>query len=112
MLLENTSFHGCRILEVKEEASSQVVDILLDSPGSPETEIFEKQTLRLKDVIIYIKKEVPFSGNPIIERIKVLNSPKHTYKAFSGPICTSKYKIEIVTNAGSRFLEFADCELM
>jgi hypothetical protein len=107
MLLENIRLQGSHILEVKEEANGQQVDILLDSPSDVESSLLEKKVLRLKEVILYTKKEVPFSGEPVIRSVKVLHSPGQAQRAFSGAT-TANYKIEIITNAGSRVLEFAD----
>lgn len=68
--------------------------------------------LRFKDAIVYIKKEISFLGQPAILEIKQLHSYKHTYKSANGTIESSKYKIEIMTNAGSRFIEFNEAELL
>ena len=72
----------------------------------------EKKLLRFKDAIVYVKKEIPFMGMPTILEIKQIDSHKHTYKSPLGNIETSKYKIEIVTNAGSRFIEFSEAKLI
>jgi hypothetical protein len=112
MIFDEISFHDSLILEVKERTSDQTVDFLLEFPVDWENNIFEKKILRFKDVIFYLKKEIPFNGEPSIMDIKKYTSSKHTYKSFSGLIETSKYKIEMVTNAGSRFIEFSESQLL
>ena len=44
--------------------------------------------------------------------IKLLHSHKHTYNGANGTIQSFKHKIEVVTNAGSRFVEFNEAELL
>ncbi len=112
MILEDTPFHDAMILAVTENTYDQSLDFLLDFPVDWENNVFEKRTLRLKNVVVYIKKEIPFIGPPTILGIKTLNNPKHTYRSFTGEIATSKYKIEIQTNAGVRFVEFTEVELI
>lgn len=107
MLLENIRLQGSHILEVKEDANGQQVDILLDSPSDVESSLLEKKILRLKEVIHYTKREVPFSGRPVIRSVKVLHAPDHNPGALSAHTAAN-YKIEIITNAGSRVLEFAE----
>jgi hypothetical protein len=112
MIFDDISFHDSTILEVVEHSKEQTLDFLLDFYVDWENHKSEKRVLRFKDAIVYIKKEIPFLGSPSILDIKQLNSHKHTYKDLTGSINTSKHKIEIVTNAGSRFIEFSDVELL
>lgn len=112
MLFEHLSFHDLAILEVKEDTKTQTIDFLLDYPTDWDNNIFEKKVLRFIDAIVYIKKEIPFSGQPSILEIKQLQSHKHTYTTGDGITTSSKYKVEIVTNAGSRFIEFNEAELL
>ena len=111
MLFDELSFHDATMLEVKEDTSNQTLDFILDFPVDWKNNVFKNKVLRFKDAIVYIKKEIPFLGRPSILEIKQLDSHKHTYKSANGIIESSKYKIEIVTNAGSRFVEFNEAEL-
>ena len=112
MIFDDFSFHDATILKVAEDTASQTLDFTLDFPVDWENNLFENKVLRFKDAIVYIKKEIPFLGHPTILEIKQLHSHKHTYKDANGTIESSKHKIEIVTNAGSRFVEFNEAELL
>jgi hypothetical protein len=107
MLLENIRLQGSHILEVKEQANGQLVDILLDLPADAENSLPRKKVLRLKEVTLYTKKEVPFPGQPVVRNLKLLHSPGQTPTAFSAS-SAANYRIELLTNAGSRIFEFAD----
>ncbi|MBO9200220.1 MULTISPECIES: hypothetical protein [Niastella] len=111
-LFEHLSFHDSTTLEVKEDTKNQTLDFLLRYPVDWKNYVFEKKILRFIDAIVYIKKEIPFEGLPSIMDIKLLNSPKHTYTFADGVTVSSKYKVEIETNEGSRFIEFNDAELL
>lgn len=112
MLFEHLSFHDSTILEVKEDTTNQILDFLLDYPINWNTNVFERKILRFIDAIVYIKKEIPFLGPPSILEIKQLNSHKHTYTTGNGLTTSSKFKVEIVTTAGSRFIEFNEAQLL
>jgi hypothetical protein len=112
MIFDDFSFHDSTILKVVEDTAGQTVDFTLDFPVDWENNLFAKKVLRFKDAIVYIKKEIPFLGQPAILEIKQLHSHKHTYKGVDGISQSSKHKIEIVTNAGSRFVEFNEAELL
>jgi hypothetical protein len=111
-LFEDLSFHDSIILEVKEDTKNQTLDFLLNYPTNWENNIFEKKLLRFIDAIVYIKKEIPYLGQPAILEIKQLQSPKHTYTTANSTTTSSKYKIEMVTTAGSRFIEFNEAALL
>ena|SRR5215510_2522307 len=112
MLFDDISFHDAQILEVRENAFDQTIDFLLDFPINWEDNKFEKRILRFKNVVVYIKKEIPFSGYPTIVDVKIKTSSKHSYNDSLVTVATSPYKIEVTTNAGSRFMEFSDVELL
>lgn len=112
MLFDELSFHDSQILEVKENSFDQTIDFLLDFPVNWDENKFEKRILRFKDVAVYIKKEIPFSGYPTILEIEIKNTSKHSFNTSLTSVTTSQYKIEMTTNAGSRFIEFANAELL
>ena len=112
MLFDELSFHDSQILEVKENTLDQTIDFFLEFPVDWENNKFEKRALSFKDVVVYIKKEIPFLGRPSILEIKVRDGNKHSYIGPSGIVTTSKFKIEMITNAGSRFIEFSNVELL
>ena len=112
MIFDELSFHDTKILEVREDTATQTLDVLLNFPVDWENNAFAKKILRFHNAIVYIKKEIPFAGHPIIMEVKLLHSHKHTYTFANGVTESAKHKIEIVTNAGSRFVEFNEVELL
>lgn len=112
MIFDELSFHDAVILEVKEDTATQTLDFVLDFPVDWENNKFEKKVLRFKDAIVYVKKEILFAGCPTIMEVKEQHSHKHTYTFADGVTVSSKYKIKIETNAGDRFVEFNEAELL
>lgn len=112
MIFDQLSFHDATILEVSEDTATQTLNLVLDFPIDWENNVFEKKVLRFIDAIVYIKKEIPFAGQPTILEIKQLHSHKHTYSFANGVTQSAKHKVEIITNAGSRFVEFNEAELL
>jgi hypothetical protein len=112
MIFDEISFHDSTILWVTENTKDQTLDFQINFFVDWANQISEIKILRFKDAIVYVKKEIPFNGMPTILEIKQTTSHKHTYKGPSGNVETSKYKIEIVTNAGSRFIEFSAATLL
>lgn len=108
MLFDDVSFHDAIILSVTENSFDQTLDFLLNFPVNWEANQFEKKLLRFTNVVIYIKKEIPFSGYPAILEIIQKGSGLHSYNTSPSTVTTSLFKIEMVTNAGNRFLEFSD----
>ena len=112
MIFDEISFHDSTILSVTENTKNQTLDFELDYFIDWENQVSVKKVLQFKDAIVYVKKEIPFAGMPTILEIKQTASHKHTFKNAVGIIETSKHKIEIITNAGSRFIEFSDASLL
>lgn len=112
LIFDDLSFHDATILEVREDTATQTLDLMLDFPVNWENNVFKKKVLRFHDAIVYIKKEIPFAGHPTIMEIKQLNSHKHTYSVGNGVAESAKHKVELVTNSGSRFVEFNEAELL
>jgi hypothetical protein len=112
MIFDELSFHDATILEVKEDSETQTLDLILDFAVDWENNKFEKKVLRFKEAIVYIKIEIPFAGCPAILEIKQLNSYKHSYSFADGISVNAKHKVEIVTNAGSRWVEFEEAEFL
>jgi hypothetical protein len=112
MIFDELSFHDATILGVSEDTATQTLNLVLDFPVDWKNNVFMKKLLRFNGAIVYIKKEIPFAGNPTILEIKQLHSHKHTYIIANDITQSAKHKIEIITNAGSRFVEFNEAELL
>lgn len=112
MLFNDISFHDAQILKVVEDSKVQTLDFYLNFPVDWENNLFEKKILRVKNVLVYTKKEIPFAGYPAILDVTELHNAKHTYNKLSEEIGQSAYKIRIDTNAGQRWIEFASADLL
>src|SRR6476660_3296696 len=75
-----------------------------------EQSIFEKRTLRFKDVTNYHIDEIPFSGQPTILDIAHLGQSMKTWGDGRNQITVLRNTIEMHTNAGKRTIEYAACE--
>ena len=110
MLFDELSFHDAMILEVKEDAFNQSIDFLLEYPVDWEKNVFEKRILRFKNAVVYIKKEIPFTGYSTILEVKILNSGMYNFETSTGLLPASAYKVELITNSGSRIIEYSGNE--
>ena len=108
---KNHSFHDSQIIEVKEKSTDQTFDFLLNYPANWDNNIFEKRILRFRNITSYKLEVIPFVGPPTILEIidlvvrEMLEDEQNILEA-------KKYKIEIITNAGNRIIEFSECELL
>lgn len=105
------SFHNSQIIEVKESSTDQTFDFLLDYPVNWDNNIFEKRILRFRNITKYRLDEIPFVGPHTILEIIDLVVPA-TMDDDEDIFGLTKSKIEIITNAGNRIIEFSECELL
>ena len=112
MLFDELSFHDSVILSVTEYTQNQMMDFVLDFPVEWENNLFEKKVMRFSGVVFYLKKEIPFSGYPVILEIKTSEENKSTYAVSPGQVVSSRHKIEMVTNAGLRIIQFDEVTLL
>lgn len=112
MTIEDYSFHDSTILEVREDTTNQSLDFYLDFPVDSENDIFEKRILRFRDVTEYSSIEIPFHGPPAILEIIQHGITKKTIGSDRNEMHIKRNKIEILTNAGNRIIEFDTFELL
>lgn len=112
MEIDNYAFHDALLLEVKEIPSEQQIDFLIDFPTDWSNNLFEKRTLRFKDVVLYSIDEIPFNGQLAIMNIMNNGTIRRTIGSAKNQIEIIRQRIEIHTNAGSRIIEFSDCEFI
>ena len=112
MNIDHYSFHDSIILEVREDTSKKTLDFLLEFPLDLENNFFEKRILKFFDFPTYSTIEIPFSGPPTI--LEIINHGISTKKIGSGSneMSITRNKIEMLTNAGNRIIEFTKCELL
>lgn len=112
MNIDDYSFHDSAILTVTETTDGQTVDYLLDFPIDWENNKFEKRTLRFKNVISHTITDIPFGGQPCIMEIINHGQVDKIFGTGRNQIKTVRQKIEIITNAGKRTIEFSDCDFV
>lgn len=112
MSIDDYSFHDSTILTVIEYTRNQIVDYLIEFPTDWENNKFEKRTLRFTDVITHNIEEIPFAGQPAIMEIINHGKIQKLFGTGRNQIKAERQKIEIKTNAGTRLIEFANCEFL
>lgn len=111
MNIYDFSFHDSQIIEVKETAE-QTIEFLIDFCTDRQNNVFEKRILRFTGVINYHIDEIPFGGRPAILEIVNFGQIKKTFGTGRNQIEAVRNKIEMLTNAGNRIIEYSECELI
>jgi hypothetical protein len=83
-------------LKVIEDPKSQTIDFHIDYPINWDKNVFEPKILRFNNVTLYHHTEIRFAGPPTILEINILNTNK----------------INLITNAGERIIEFENWVLI
>ena len=112
MIIDENSFHESQILNVTENSSEQIIDLLLSFPTDWENSVFENKILRFENVVLYHVEQIPFAGLPTILNIVNLGVVKKDFGSGKNEWKVSCNKIRIETNAGNRIIEFSDCSLI
>ncbi|QJD80292.1 hypothetical protein [Spirosoma rhododendri] len=112
MNIEDLSFHDAIIISVAENTVDQSFEFLLSFPTNWDDNVFEPKILRFTDVTFYSVDEIPFNGQPAIVNIESCGAVTKPLNAGLNPFLFTRQKIKILTNAGDRFIEYADCFLL
>ena len=113
MNINDYSFHDSTIHAVSEAASDgQIVDYIIDFPIDWDNNRFEKRTLRFVDVITHFIEEIPFSGRPCILEVVNHRGVQKTIGLGRNEIIVQAQKLEMITNAGKRIIEFRTCDFI
>jgi hypothetical protein len=112
MVIDSDSFHDTRILEVHENASAHSLDFLLDYFDWGGSDNYERRVLRFTDVTKYIIDEGPLAGNPVILDTKKYDEVTDTMGKDAAAFTYKRNKVEFLTNAGIRIIEFGDCSFV
>jgi hypothetical protein len=104
--------HDARIIKVIENTNSDTLDFILDYPVDWENNKFEKKILRFNDSLNYEIKEIPFSGSPSILEYKDYGELHYFIGEGKNKIEIKRRKIELITNAGNRKIEYNSLELL
>lgn len=108
----NFLIHDSVILKVIEDTQNDTIDFILDYPIDWKNNVFEKKILRFYDSLNYSIKEIPFASSPIILDFKDYGKIEHSVGEGKNKIDVYRQKIELITNAGTRSIEFVNLELI
>jgi hypothetical protein len=112
MIKDILNLHDSEILNVIEDTQNDTIDFILDYPVDWDKNIFTKKTLRFYDFLNYSVKEIPFATRPQILDFNDFGEIKYSIGEGRNKIDIVRQKIELITNAGSRSLEYKKIELL
>ena len=104
--------HDSEILSVVEDTQNNNIDFILDYPIDWDNNVFEKKILRFYNYLNYMVKEIPFASRPQIIDFKDYGEILYSIGEGKNKIEIKRRKIELITNAGSRVLEYDKLELI
>jgi hypothetical protein len=104
--------HDSVILKVIEDTQNATIDFVLDYPVDWNNHIFEKKILRFFDCLNYAVKEIPFASRPSILDFKDHGEIIYSIGEGRNEMNIKRRKIELITNAGTRLLEYEKLELI
>ena len=107
MKITDLFFHDAQILKVTEFSEKQNLEYEILFPENWEENIFKEKKLTFFNITYYCIDEIPFADIPTILQINDLGTVKKDYKNWN----VSRNKIEILTNAGNRIIEFEKFKL-
>jgi hypothetical protein len=99
MDLADIHFHDSTIRRVVELADSHDLLFEVDYPVDWENNVFEVRVIAFRDVLDYRIEEIPFVGAPTL------------LDAIEEPSAGGYRRVQLLTNAGSRWLSFKTVEL-
>ena len=112
MKISDIFIHDSEIISVIEDAQSDTIDFVINFPVDWDNDLFKKKILRFYDCLNYTIKEIPFSGRPSILNFKDYGEINYSIGEGRSKIDINRRKIEFITNAGARFLEYKKFDLL
>jgi hypothetical protein len=104
--------HDSEIICVKEDTLSNTIDFVINYPIDWDNNTFERKILRFHNFLNYMIKEIPFASRPQILDFKDYGEINYSVGEGRNKINIKRRKIELITNAGSRILEFEKLDLI
>lgn len=104
--------HDSEIIFVKEDTLNNTIDFVINYPTDWESNTFEIKILRFYNCLNYMTKEIPFASRPQILDFKDYGEINYSVGEGRNKIEIKRRKIELITNAGSRILEFEKLDLI
>lgn len=107
MKISDIFFHDSRILKVTEYPKNQNLEYQLLMPENWEENIFTEKKLTFFNITYYSINEIPFFNGITILEVKDFGTIRKDYNNWE----VYRNKIDILTNAGNRIIEFEKFEL-
>ena len=106
------AIHDSIIIRVIESTQNDTLDFIIDYPIDYENNVYREKILRFYEFLNYEVKEIPFASQPVI--LDFIDHGEINYTVGDGRnvIEINRRKIELVTNAGTRMLEYEKFELL
>jgi hypothetical protein len=104
--------HDSEIIEVIEKPQTDTLDFILNYPENWEKKIYRKKILRFYNILNYRIYEIPFDSCPTILEQKNLGEINYSLGEGRNEIKVKRQKVELITNAGKRTLEYEKLELI
>lgn len=106
------AIHDSIILKVIESTQNGTLDFIIGYPIDYENNVYCEKILRFYEFLNYEVKEIPFASQPVI--LDFIDHGEINYTVGDGRNVIEIYrrKIELVTNAGTRVLEYKKFELL
>ena len=104
--------HDSEILKVIENTQNNSIDFIIEYPVDWKNNVFEKRILRFYDYLNYTVNEIPFASRPQIIDFNDHGEIKYSIGEGRSKLDIKRRKIELLTNAGKRIIEYKKLELI
>lgn len=104
--------HDSEIISVIEDTKNNTIDFILNYQVDWDNNVFAKKILRFYNCLNYTVKEIPFASRPQILDFKDFGEVSYSIGEGRNEIYIKRRKIELITNAGTRILEYEKLELI
>ncbi|MCZ4696418.1 hypothetical protein DWB61_17365 [Ancylomarina euxinus] len=104
--------HDSEILNVSEDTLNDTLEFTVDYPIDFDNNIFEHRILRFYNFLNYTIKEIPLASRPQILDFNDLGEINYSIGEGRNKINIKRRKLELLTNAGKRTLEYENLELI
>ena len=104
--------HDSEILSVSEDTLNDTLEFTLDYPVDFDKNVFEHRVLRFYNCLNYTIKEIPFGSRPQILDFNDFGEINYSIGEGRSKMDIKRRKIELLTNAGTRTLEYETLELI
>jgi hypothetical protein len=106
------AIHDSTILSVIENTQNNTLDFIIDYPVDYDNNVYCEKTLRFYEFLNYEIKEIPFATQPVLLDFNDLGEINYTIGEERNKIEIKRRKIELITNAGKRLLDYQRVDLL